>query len=201
MCSITIILCHTVGQDCWLLDNFYGRNVVIIKRFAQTFLQKNGRYPSWAGSENHGWQLFLLKPCCYACLNVFVCVCLCVAEKQGKQWQTGLCICAFLPCQALGRLVSCVAPPCGRWRHWSRCCSTQSTPGQGHLCYPENHPGERKRGNGLSREQQHPEKGKLIISTLLLQKFIWKLRDLAARHAESWYESKAHTVSQHQIPL
>lgn len=127
--------------------------------------------------------------------------------NRGKKWQTELCICVFLPCQALGRLVSCVAPPCGRWRHWSRCCSTQSTPGQGHLCYPENHPGERKRGNGLSREQQHPEKGKLIISshqkkkTLPLQKFIWKLRDLAARRVESWYESKTHTVSQHQIPL
>lgn len=75
--------------------------------------------------------------------------CMCM---RGRQRERKFCVCVHLPCRVPGRLVFCVAPPCGRWRHWSRCCSTQSTPGQGHLCYPENHPGKRKKWNHLARK-------------------------------------------------
>lgn len=53
-------------------------------------------------------------------------------------------MCVDLPCQAFERLCVCVVLPCDHWRHWSKCCSTQSTPGQGHLCCPENHPRKKK---------------------------------------------------------
>lgn len=136
---------------CWLrlwklhsvkLWDYSKRGIfrVIIKGFAKklSFVQTNLKACKLSRERN------VVADSCFCSDHVamqvffsFVCVCV---------W---VCVSVHLPCQALARLVFCVAPPCGHWRHWSRCCSTQSTPGQGHLCCPENHPGERKRINGL----------------------------------------------------